>query len=1012
MNDMKNQINDQFDDIQENDQEIQVRSRIRDRLRNKTDDKMIADDNVTDDQMIADDNETDDQMIADDNETTSKKTLVNTKKNIVTDKKNKNLPPKYEFKDKYEHNEEDDIYLPKKIYENEKNIKKNKTLLEELMEINKYNIIRKANTLSDKEITQIMSEEFNYSEWRPGQLCALSRIIRDERSVLMIAETGGGKSLVYQMAALILSRLEHSMCLVISPLISLIQDQLSKLKPGVNGLKGVALCGTVPPMQQQEIFDSMENGDVDILFIAPERLSVASFTSKLYKSRRKVGFACVDEAHCISEWSHTFRPSYLCVEKWLRNYVGVDRILALSATSTPLTTSCVQEVLNIPEDSVVSTSHRGTLTDDQLDVMFPGSKYEDEEELEVEGNPLGNFINTPWGKETTGSASPTADISQSAELRPVQRKNLILTVSKDRSAGRSLELLRTLIKTAPWNKMKSIIIYTWMTKEAENVQKYLHSREYPVGVYHGSMDHDKRNAIQKKFMKGDLRAIVATVALGMGLDKQDVEGVVHWNMPKSLEHYVQETGRCARDGRTGFCHLFLSSDSYVAQRNRTFNEDFNGADVTNLVTALLKGVTVKCPLQDALQDIEDIHDIEDINPETAQILEEYSAELPMYKTDESLYVFVNTRNFALKTNVNTEMISALIILLQKEICKSQNDIYNEINQKNIDPISMTVYEWVPSKIRLKLFDRPIESLADEGDELLKTMIKMDIKERSGNYTVETGDLLKNLPSSWDIGRVLSHLTFMHSKKLASAERLEHCLVIQIRGTVSYNAVGRAADSLFDKFTKVAHHGRRRLDACFLVLNSVADYSLDESLFKSVNFPSLKLHRNLQIYFSASGKEDLVDLFYEDEEEKDAARKAIFTGKDMQMGTKEWHSFEQDVSSKLVEVMESVSCSRPDDCAKFLCGISTQKNSSSMHRKHHLWNCYGNYKYEQIRNICCNYKNEKNKNKNTVEDENVGYETDLKLTIKDIIEKGIFPATLKESLYLYTIIYIQLYIYII
>ncbi|CAG9864447.1 unnamed protein product [Phyllotreta striolata] len=373
-----------------------------------------------------------------------------------------------------------------------------------------------------QEVFQAL-EKFGHSSFRHGQERAIMRILSGQ-STLVTLSTGSGKSLCYQLPAYLYSQREPCISLVISPLVSLMDDQVVGI---AKCLKAACLHSNQTGAQRKKILDAIALGELNILLVSPEAVvsgekqrGFGSFLRKL----PPIAFACIDEAHCVSQWSHNFRPSYLMICRVLRESLGVKTILGLTATATEATRTSIIRHLGIPD------GERGVISD----VPLPD--------------------------------------------------NLELTVSRDPNRDRAL---LDLLLSDRFKRFNSIIIYCTRRLECERIAAFLRTalkNEQPLQKdnkkrkrasnqaepYHAGLSASRRKSIQNAFMSGQLRVVVATVAFGMGINKSDIRAVVHYNMPSSFESYVQEIGRAGRDGLEAHCHVFLDSsgnDIYELRRH-------------------------------------------------------------------------------------------------------------------------------------------------------------------------------------------------------------------------------------------------------------------------------------------------------------------------------------------------------------------------------------------------------------------------------------------------------------
>ncbi|XP_056877247.1 ATP-dependent DNA helicase Q4 isoform X2 [Takifugu flavidus] len=377
--------------------------------------------------------------------------------------------------------------------------------------------------------------ELGYQSFRPGQEEAIMRILSG-LSTLVVLSTGMGKSLCYQLPAYLYAKRSNSITLVISPLVSLMDDQLSGLPAN---LKAACIHSNMTMKQREAAVEKVKSGQVCVLLLSPEALvgGGGSGSGCLPSAQElpPVAFACIDEAHCVSEWSHNFRPCYLRLCKVLRERLGVQCFLGLTATATLSTALDIARHLDIRNQDGIAV--------------------------------------------------------RSAAVPP----NLHLSVSMDREKDQALV---SLLKGERFDCLDSVIVYCTRREETVRVAALLRTclqgvlvkenkqikggqdQNNPVGrkkkelarkkirkplkwqaeSYHAGLSAAERRRVQNNFMCGELRIVVATVAFGMGLDKSDVRGIIHYNMPKSFESYVQEIGRAGRDGEPAHCHLFLDPE--------------------------------------------------------------------------------------------------------------------------------------------------------------------------------------------------------------------------------------------------------------------------------------------------------------------------------------------------------------------------------------------------------------------------------------------------------------------
>ena len=329
-----------------------------------------------------------------------------------------------------------------------------------------------------------LKEFFGFDSFKADQ----ERIIRhlvDKNNAFVLMPTGGGKSLCYQLPALVM----EGTAIVISPLIALMKNQVDAIRGFVSGNDGIAhfLNSSLSKAQIAEVRNDLLSGATKLLYVAPESLTKAENVAMLKEI--KISFYAVDEAHCISEWGHDFRPEYRRIRNIVEE-IGVAPIIALTATATPKVQSDILKNLGMPDATVFKSSFN--------------------------------------------------------------RPNLYYEI-RDKSDPK-----RDIIKYIRQNPGKSGIIYCLSRKKVEELAELLNINGIKAAPYHAGLDAKTRAENQDRFLMEEIDVIVATIAFGMGIDKPDVRFVIHYDIPKSIEGYYQETGRAGRDGREGQCITFYS----------------------------------------------------------------------------------------------------------------------------------------------------------------------------------------------------------------------------------------------------------------------------------------------------------------------------------------------------------------------------------------------------------------------------------------------------------------------
>ncbi len=358
----------------------------------------------------------------------------------------------------------------------------------------------------------ILHAQFNLPSFRPGQEAVIGALLQG-RSALAVFPTGGGKSLCYQLPALMLKGLT----LVVSPLIALMKDQVDALQK--LGVAAARLDSSLSKEETFAIFDSIQNGSLKLLYVSPERLKNERFVQRLANTR--ISLMAIDEAHCISEWGHNFRPDYLKLAD-LAKTLKAERVLALTATATPSVAADICKQFSIqPQDHIQTSFARPNL---QLRV-------------------------TPCAVD--------------------ERVNLLLArfQKHPRDAG--------------------TIVYVTLQKTAEDIAAEINTSGLSAAHYHAGLNDEERNTIQNNFMSGETPIVVATIAFGMGIDKSNIRAVYHFNLPKSIENYVQEIGRAGRDGLPSLCEMFAVADDIRVLENFTYGDTPRTESIQGLVEYLL-----------------------------------------------------------------------------------------------------------------------------------------------------------------------------------------------------------------------------------------------------------------------------------------------------------------------------------------------------------------------------------------------------------------------------------------
>jgi ATP-dependent DNA helicase RecQ len=332
-------------------------------------------------------------------------------------------------------------------------------------------------------LEQALKHYFGYDEFRSSQREIVTTALAN-RDLLVIMPTGGGKSLCFQLPAL----LKQGVTIVVSPLIALMQDQVQQLAD--NGIAATFLNSSITTEERRERAAAIYNGEIKLLYVAPERLNQEFITNFLVDLHQEVGIAsfAIDEAHCVSEWGHDFRPDYRKLSQ-LREYFPKVPFLGLTATATD----------RVRQDIIK-----------QLDLRDP--------EVHVASFNRPNLYYEVRRKTTT----PYRELL--AQVKQTDGSGIIYCLSRKKVDELTHKLLTDGIKALP---------------------------------YHAGLDGETRTNNQTSFIRDDVQWMIATVAFGMGINKPDVRSVIHYDLPRNIEGYYQESGRAGRDGEPAHCTLYF-----------------------------------------------------------------------------------------------------------------------------------------------------------------------------------------------------------------------------------------------------------------------------------------------------------------------------------------------------------------------------------------------------------------------------------------------------------------------
>ena len=341
--------------------------------------------------------------------------------------------------------------------------------------------------ITTEKLHEALKLHFGFDAFKENQLEIIQSLL-DGHNIFVLMPTGGGKSMCYQLPALLM----EGTAIVVSPLIALMKNQVDSLR-GFSENDGVAhyLNSMLTKSEIEQVKADVKSGKTKLLYVSPESLAKDDYARFL--KTVEISFYAIDEAHCISEWGHDFRPEYRKIHDIITQKLKPAPIMALTATATEKVRQDIKKCLNIQNAKEYKSSFNR-----------PNLYYEIRTKTKNTDKELINFLRQ--------------------------------------------------------NRGKSGIIYCLSRKTVEELAETLKANDIRVEPYHAGLEAQVRNETQDKFIMEDIDVIVATIAFGMGIDKPDVRFVIHYDIPKSLEGYYQETGRAGRDGGEGKCITFYSPD--------------------------------------------------------------------------------------------------------------------------------------------------------------------------------------------------------------------------------------------------------------------------------------------------------------------------------------------------------------------------------------------------------------------------------------------------------------------
>ena len=380
---------------------------------------------------------------------------------------------------------------------------------------------RKVNSalyIDNEDLGSHLQKNFGFRSFKEPQEDIIKSLLSG-KDTFVIMPTGGGKSLCYQLPAII----SEGCAIIVSPLIALMKNQVDLVR-GYSSTDKIAhyLNSSLNKGQQKIVKDDLLSGATKLLYVAPETLTKEENVD--FFKELTISFFAVDEAHCISEWGHDFRPEYRRLREIMDQINDKIPVIALTATATPKVQSDIVKNLELRDPNIfISSFNRANLY---------------------------------------------------YEVVPKVKKDLAI---------------KSIVKFISHNKGKSGIIYTLNRKTTEELAQTLMANGIKAVAYHAGLDTKLRAKRQDQFLGEEIQVIVATIAFGMGIDKPDIRFVVHYNIPKSIENYYQETGRAGRDGLEGKCLLYYSHKDVAKlehlMRDKSLTEREIGAQLINETVA-------------------------------------------------------------------------------------------------------------------------------------------------------------------------------------------------------------------------------------------------------------------------------------------------------------------------------------------------------------------------------------------------------------------------------------------
>lgn len=513
------------------------------------------------------------------------------------------------------------------------------------------------------ESKQFLKNYFGYDSFLSGQEDLINYILSG-RDVLGIMPTGSGKSICYQLTGLIFDGLT----IVVSPLISLMKDQVNILK--TSGIDATYINSSLSPSEYDSVISGINNGKYKIIYIAPERLESEHFLEIIEKN--KISMVAVDEAHCVSQWGHDFRPSYLKIRDFISKLEGNPVISAFTATATE----------NVKKDIVKKIGLR---------------------EVEI--------VNTGYDRE-----------------------NLYFEVRKPKKK------FQELLKILESEGGNSGIVYCNTRKAVEEVSGKLIDEGYSATRYHAGLAKNERNINQEMFILDEKPIIVATNAFGMGIDKSNVNFVIHYNMPKNLENYYQEAGRAGRDGSPARCILLYSPQDVVINKfliEKTAEYDYKNDElkkkVINQNFQLLNKIQGYCITRDCYRQYILNYFGENANGYCGNCFNCTGDFDELDVEEETFHIisainYINNLNKSFGKGIITNILKGSNTKKIRDLGLDKSPAFNKLNHKSKEEIALVIDFLVNKKyLRVSGNRYPVIKLGKNYEDIINGLVSLNMK---------------------------------------------------------------------------------------------------------------------------------------------------------------------------------------------------------------------------------------------------------------------------------------------